>query len=247
MHLEHLIANETLDAKAARRLARLLSPAPAFDAHLPGDPERARVERYVAERFYAAHGARVHDFMPALLTMGCNGRITAATGLRSAASQPLFLEQYLDGPVEAAVSAVAQAAVPREKMAEIGNLVASEGGSSYLLFLVLTAILDRAGFDWVVFTATPQVRKVLAVLGLETQVLCEADPARLTRGSATEWGRYYASRPRVVAGRVADAMAVLEQRILYASVLALFRARIEALATVVARASVRHGTCTLAA
>ena len=105
----------------------------------------------------------------------------------------------------------------------------------------------RAGFEWVVFTATPQVRKVLAVLGLRTHVLCEADPARLTQGSAQEWGRYYASSPRVVAGRVPEAMAMLEQRLLYSSVLALFRPQIEALATVVARESVRRGTYTLAA
>lgn len=247
MHLAHLIANENLDAKAARRLARLLNPAPAFGVHLPGSAERGRVERYIAERFHAAHGARVHDFMPALLTMGCNGRITAATGVRAAARQPLFLEQYLSAPVEEAVSRAARENVCRPQLAEIGNLVASQGGSSYLLFLVLTAMLQRSGFEWVVFTATPQVRKVLAVLGLETQALCEADPARLTQGSAAEWGRYYASRPQVVAGKVCDAMAVLEQRVLYASVLALFRSQIEQLAAVVARESMQHGTFTIAA
>jgi len=247
MHLEHVIGNEQLDAKASRRLARLLNPAPSFDAHLPGQRERATVEHYIAERFFAAHGARVHDFMPVLLTMGCNGQLTAATGIRSAAAQPLFLEQYLPQPVEDAVSQLARQSVARSQLAEIGNLVASQGGSSYLLFMVLTAILDRAGFEWVTFTATPQVRKVLAVLGLQTHVLCAADPARLTQGSAQEWGRYYATAPQVVAGRVPEAMAVLEQRLLYASVLALFRPRIEQLATVVAGESARHGTYTLAA
>lgn len=247
MQLAHAIANETLDVRAARRLARLLNPVPAFDAHLPESADRSRVEKYIAGRFRAAHGAEIRDFMPVLLTMNCQGRTTAATGVRSAAHQPLFLEQYLSTPAEGAVADAFQAPVARARLAEIGNLVASQGGASYLLFLVLTAMLERAGFDWVVFTATPQVRKGLAYLGLDVKALCDADPVRLKTGSAGEWGRYYASRPQVVAGRVSEAMAVLEERMLYASVLALFRSSIESLAETVGRESVRRGTCALAA
>jgi hypothetical protein len=247
MQLAHATANETIDLRAARRLSRLLNPVPAFAAHLPDSTHRSRVQAYIADRFRAAHGAEIHDFMPVLLTMSCQGRTTAATGVRSAARAPLFLEQYLSAPAELEIAAAFQSPVERGGLAEIGNLVASQGGASYLLFLVLTAILHRAGFEWTVFTATPQVRKGLAYLGLETKVLCEADPARLTRCSAEEWGRYYASGPQVVAGRVADAMAVLEERMLYASVLALFRTPVEALAEIIGQEGAGHGTYTLAA
>ena len=236
-----------LDARAARRLARLLNPAPAFQAHLPGDAGRARVERYIADRFQAVHGASIHDFMPVLLTMGCNGRTTAATGVRAAAGQSLFLEQYLSGPVEQVLGEPVGDSVRRANIAEIGNLVASQGGSSYLLFMVLTAILEQAGFDWVVFTATPQVQKVLAYLGLRVHRLCRADPARLTQSSAAEWGSYYASQPQVVAGKVAEAMGVLEQRKLYAGVLSLFRGPIADLAQLVSQESKRRGSYILAA
>ncbi|HKJ18260.1 MAG TPA: thermostable hemolysin [Xanthomonadales bacterium] len=247
MQLAHLIANEVLDAKAARRLARLLSPVPAFAVHLPENNNRAEIEQYIAERFHAIHGAHVHDFMPTLLTMGCGGHISAASGVRAAAQQTLFLEQYLTEPVEQAVSRSAGERVERFKLAEIGNLVASQGGSSYLLFLVLTATLNLAGFEWVVFTATPQVRKVLKALGLQTDVLCKADPARLAPGSADDWGQYYASHPQVVTGKVNDAMAVLENRVLYAGILSIFRPQIEEMAAIIARESNRIGTFTLAA
>jgi hypothetical protein len=247
MPLAHAIASENIDLRAARRLSRLLNPVPVFDAHLPGSARRPSVEAYITERFRAAHGAEIHDFMPVLLTMSCQGRTSAATGVRSAAGKSLFLEQYLSLPANQAVATAFEAPVRRAQLAEIGNLVASQGGASYLLFLVLTAVLHRAGFEWTVFTATPQVRKGLSYLGLEVKVLCEADPARLTRSSAGDWGRYYASGPQVVAGRVADAMAVLEERMLYASVLALFRAPIEALAETIGREGVGSGSCTLAA
>lgn len=247
MPLAEWTVDERADARAARRLARLLNPAPAFSAHTPDTPHRAGIERYIADRFEAAHGAHVHDFMPVLLTMGCAGRTSAAAGIRAAASYGLFLEQYLSGPVETAVASVAGAPVQRTRIAEIGNLVATQGGSSYLLFLVLTAVLGQAGFEWVVFTATPQVRKALDALGLVVEVLCAADPSRLTQGSAAEWGRYYTSGPVVVAGHVASALSVLHRRPLYAGVLSLYRSAITELALVVAGESFRRGTCTFAA
>jgi hypothetical protein len=247
MYLTQTNLDARIDARAARRLARLLNPAPAFQAHLPGSAERARVEAYIAKQFRAVHGANIHDYMPVLLTMGCHGLTTAATGIRAAAGQDLFLEQYLSVPVEDAVGELAGRVITRNGVAEIGNLVATQGGSSYLLFMVLTAVLQRAGFEWVVFTATPQVQKVLAYLGLQVHVLCEADPGRLTQSSAGEWGRYYQSKPKVVAGNVADAMQILNERMLYSSVLALFRNAIDELAGAVDRASTQRGTFTLAA
>jgi len=246
MSLVDTFVNENLDARAARRLARLLNPAPAFLAHLPGSADRPAVEQYIAGQFRAVHGATIHDFMPVLLTMGCRGTTSAATGIR-AASQPLFLEQYLSQPVENALRPLAGQVVTRQRVAEIGNLVATQGGSSYLLFMVLTAVLQQAGFEWVVFTATPQVRKALGCLGLPTHALCEADPSRLTLSTAAEWGRYYRSQPKVVAGRLADAMDVLTQRKLYASVLSLFQKPIRDLAEIVSRESIQSGTFTLAA
>lgn len=237
----------TLDTKAARRLARLLNPMPAFRTHLSGSPQRVRVEQYIATQFRAVHGATIHDFMPVLLTMDCHGATTAATGVRDAANQALFLEQYLSRPVESALAELAGQPLERAGIAEIGNLVATQGGSSYLLFMVLTAVLQQARFEWVVFTATPQVQKVLAHLGLEIHTLCEADPTRLTHSSPAEWGRYYSSRPQVVAGKVSDAMLVLNQRKLYSSILALFRSPIDELAAEISSAHNQRGTFTLAA
>ena len=239
--------DRTVDARGLRRLARMLNPAPVFRAHLPEDPERARVETYIAARFREVHGASIHDFMPVLLTMGCHGHTTAAAGIRAARQQRLFLEQYLSGPVEGALGAAFGEPIERRKIAEIGNLVATQGGSSYLLFLVLTGLLEHAGFEFVVFTATPQVQNVLARLGLTVQVLCAADPGRLAGSSAAEWGSYYSSRPQVVAGKVADGMSALNQRVLYSSILSLFRSQITELADVFGCENGQPGSYILAA
>ena len=247
MPLQRSIDTSALDTRAAQRLARLLNPAPVFHACLPESAQRHRVERYITERFRAVHGAEIHDFMPVLLTMGCPGTITAATGVRAAAGQPLFLEHYLDEPVECAVSRVAHTPVIRSGIIEIGNLVATRGGASYLLFMVLTAMLEHAGFDWVVFTATPQVRRALAHLGLTVHPVCAADPARLPPQAVDDWGRYYASAPQVVAGNIAQAMQVLRGRPLHAGALALFRNPVESLSGIIEAGSHRRGTNRLTA
>lgn len=238
---------ETADPRTARRLARLLDPAPVFRAYRPGSPGRAGVEDYIARRFFDVHGASINEFMPVLLTMGCHGTTSAAAGIRAAGGQTLFLEHYLENAVEQAVSAVAGAPVRRGGIAEIGNLVATRGGASYLLFMVLTAVLDRAGFEWVVFTATPQVQRALSHLGLETHRLCKADPGRLAAGDAERWGRYYANGPQVVTGDVSRAVTLLNQRKLPAGALALFSGAIETLATSVRNASLHDGTLRLSA
>ena len=64
------------------------------------------------------------------------------------------------------------------------------------------------------------------------RVLCDADPGRLTQSTATEWGSYYDSRPKVVAGKVADGMAALNERVLYSRILSLFRGQLTELAEV---------------
>ncbi|MDT8318953.1 MAG: thermostable hemolysin [Xanthomonadales bacterium] len=241
------ISNDGLEAKALLQLTRILKPAPVFAAHAQSSPERTHAEQYIAARFHAAHGADIRDFMPVLLTMRCHGRTTAATGIRAAAQQPLFLEQYLPGPIEQVLGDMTGETIQRTNIAEIGNLAATQSGSSYLLFIVLSAILEQARFDWVVFTATPRVRKMLGRLGLRVHVLCAADPACLTRSAAAEWGRYYASGPQVLAGRVGDAMDVLSQRRPYASLLSLFRGPIGEMAKTVRRDSSRNGSHVLAA
>ena len=247
MPLVRSAADFNHEAVAQRRLARLLNPVPAFRAHLPADPERMRVEDYIATRFREVHGANIHDFMPVLLTMECHGQTTAAAGVRTAGHQPLFLEQYLSGPVEEVLDGAFGEPIDRRKIAEIGNLVATQGGSSYLLFLVLSGLLEQSRFDFVVFTATPQVQKVLAYLGLGVHVLCTADPGRLRGSAAAEWGSYYTSRPQVVAGKVADGMAALNQRVLYSSILSLFRDPITELADTLGRESRQPGSYILAA
>ncbi len=229
-------------AGTSGRLLRLLSPLPSIDIFLPDDPERYRLTDYIAEQFKFAHGASVHDFMPLLLGMSCQGQFSAVSGMRPATRHPLFLEQYLGQPVEAVLSQLSESQVERGKIMEVGNLVATRSGASQLLFLLLAAMLYRVNFEWVVFTGTPVVIKGLERLGFKLEKLADADPAKLTSSRLSDWGRYYEQRPQVVAGNITEGIRVLSEHKLYTAALALFEPTIRQMAKAFRASDLPYGT-----
>lgn len=163
-----------------------------------GEPGRAEVEAYIARKFSETYGARIHRFLPQLLSLHAGDLLRAALGLHRADSGTLFLEQYLDRPVERRLAEVAGRAVARADIVEVGNLVSTSRGSSQLMFLMLAELLAGARVTWAVFTATPHVRKLLTRLTTDQLVLCAADGRRLG-AELKNWGSYYDTRPVVTA------------------------------------------------
>jgi len=175
-------------------------------------PRRLDVEAFVARRFLDVHGARVNRFMPELLALfDDRGQVLAALGIRAASAQPLFLEYYLDDPVEQVIaerSGVAGTGA-RTDIVEIGNLASRDRRASRALFGILARRLLDEQYQWAVFTGCSALHRVFATLGIETLTLGRALQARLPQDQQT-WGGYYEDNPRVVAGRVSCARAVLE-------------------------------------
>ncbi|MCU0840298.1 MAG: thermostable hemolysin [Thiobacillaceae bacterium] len=167
----------------------------------PGSPRRQAAEAFIRAIFARRYGADVSTFAPNLMLLEQDRRIMAAVGWRSADDDRLFLEHYLDMPIEVAISRLAEQPVARARIAEVGNLAADRSGSSLQVILTLAAHLDRQGHEWVVFTATQELRGIFSRLGLPLLALAQADPERLGQ-EARAWGSYYDTRPIVVAGRI---------------------------------------------
>ncbi len=215
-------------------IVRLLTPGPVFEIHNTNSYERASVESYISEQFEAAHGAKISEYMPDLLTMRCAGNLSGAAGIRFANDDALFLERYLSNSIEQTISDITGLSAERHSIVEIGNLVASHRGSSQLLFILLTAILNKVDCQWAVFTATPIVEKLLRKLGLELYTLAEASPSSLGAPKDIDnWGSYYQSKPKVFCVSPAPSLKALKERKILSSILALYQSCVITLAEVI--------------
>jgi hypothetical protein len=176
-------------------------------------PRRKQVEQFIAQRFSEVHGARLSVFMPVLIALfGENDEILAAVGIRSAATEVLFLEYYLDTSIENSIACNADQlmVVPeRDRIVEIGNLASIDRRASRKLFKILAGLLDAENFEWAVFTGCTSLHRMFSTLGIETVDLGRALQSRLPVDQQT-WGGYYEDSPRVVAGKVSRGCVAFE-------------------------------------
>jgi hypothetical protein len=166
----------------------------------PGSIERSEAEAFVSTGFAATHEARIRNFMPELLTFrGSSGHIRGVLGLRGAAREALFLERYLDHPIEQAIACLVGATVRRAEIVEVGNLATASGRDAMRMVALLPSYLLSRSFRWLVFTGTASVQGMIR--GFEAPLLELARAERERAGCGTDdWGRYYESDPRVFAG-----------------------------------------------
>lgn len=200
------------DAGASRRsrsLSRRLRADAVAGTHLLREfaaDERVLAECFIARRYAEVYGARVSHFLPRLFGLyTAQGELIAAFGLRDAGREPLFLERYLDAPIEAAVAQRAGHAVERSRIVEIGNLAGAHPGALRLLIPMLAPQLERLGYRWAACTGSAKLANGFSRLGLPVSSLAAASIERLPAQERADWGSYYASQPVVMLGRIAAA------------------------------------------
>ncbi|MEX1664055.1 thermostable hemolysin [Zhongshania arctica] len=175
-------------------------------------PERAELETYIANKFSASYGAKLREFLPFLLLMRAGPGIAGVLGMRRGIhGHALFVEQYMEKPAEILLGDILGRSVERSSLVEIGNLVSTWRGSSQMLFIALASLICRADAEWAVFTATPEVQKLLRRLRVEQYTLCEANGERLGVQLA-DWGSYYDTRPAVVAVNARNAIEIFAKQ-----------------------------------
>ncbi|MDR3392000.1 MAG: thermostable hemolysin [Sulfuriferula sp.] len=166
--------------------------------------ERGEIEQFIQQCFADAYGTHISQFMPRLLSLRSKrGDMIAAFGLRPAADTRLFLETYLDQPIETMLQSRLGQDVRREDIIEVGNLSALYPGAARWLIVALTAMLHDAAYKWVVFTGTAALRNGFNRLGLRPVELGAAQLAHLPPSERAAWGSYYDHAPMVMAGDIA--------------------------------------------
>lgn len=173
-----------------------------------GDPARAEVEGFIGAVFKRAHDADITHFMPHLVALrDQNGVLMAAFGWKKASDGPLFLEQYLDEPIEALITNTLHKNITRDQITKIGNLaVANPRNAGILIAHVIQHSLDM-GIEWCVATAHHSLQNGIVKAGRDVYPLFNADKTRLSQEEQAKWGTYYKHMPQVVAIRgIAEAI-----------------------------------------
>ncbi len=177
-------------------------PSPISTAHAGlASPRRQEAEDFIRDVFRRHHEAHVRSFAPNLLLLEQQERVIAAVGWRGADQENLFLERYLDEPVEILLERLTGQEFSRNRVVEVGHLASDKPGGSVQVIVSLARHLAREGYEWVVFTATRELVRIFTKLGLPLLALAKANPARLG-AQAKDWGRYYETQPVVVAGPI---------------------------------------------
>ncbi|WP_036301455.1 thermostable hemolysin [Methylotenera sp. L2L1] len=165
-------------------------------------PDRREIEQFIHDVFAHTYGANVQQFMPQLISLRDeNNELVAAFGMRKADMEPLFLERYLDAPIETVMSNHFNRVITRHQITEIGNLaVANPRNAGVLIASVIQHSLD-INVEWCVATAHHSLQNGLVKGGRDVYALQEADKSRLNATEQATWGRYYDNPPQVVAVR----------------------------------------------
>ena len=194
------------------------SALPVLVRHCPrAHPSRTTLEAFISTVYFSAHKASLNAFMPDLFAIYDHQKQpAAAVGLRRIRSAPIFLEQYLDAPIETLIRDMTDQSVVRERIAEVGNLGAISAGAGRQLIAFLVYHLSGSGVDWAVCTGTNAVRASLCRMGVAFEFIVEADPERLGEDQHN-WGSYYQNNPIVIAVDIRKAAAALSDHYDYAA------------------------------
>lgn len=159
-----------------------------------------QLRNFVLQRFSEAHDATPMLDYPRWSRIDGTDRGPRATlGYRDAGQGQLFLESYLDRPVEQLVSEAMGRSVERQAIVEIGCLAALPSLALVRLWCQTAEELS-ASHEVAVATLTRPLRAMFARIGLPLLQLVQADPAQIQ--DARAWGRYYQLDPMVCAGDI---------------------------------------------
>ena len=183
-------------SRTSRRI-RPLKQRGCFSIVGPDSSERTYLESRIRSGFGTHFGACIEGFMPRFALyktlLGSSGVI----GVRGADEDRLFLERYLNQPVEQTISEAAGLKVSRERIAEVGQFVTDDREVVAPFFRDLVPFLKSEGYDWVCFTGTRRIRAILDRVGFHGLPIAAAEKSRVA-DDCNDWGNYYDHQPVVI-------------------------------------------------
>lgn len=215
-----LQTNHTVLFSDNKRQQQILSATISY--FKAGMPERVRLEDFIGRVYKQYYNAEIEHFYPNLISIeteqedGVNRdeSIKAVAGVRCANNEPLFSEYYLTNSLENELERVYHKPISRQVVVEVGNLAPKSVGQMRWLITTLTGFLYSAGYEYIVFTLVPGIANAFKRMNIPLELLAEARHECLPEDIQHKWGtEYYQKKPRVLAGNIAHAFAIVKENI----------------------------------
>lgn len=162
-------------------------------------PARLEAQAFIQDAYRRAFEAELHAFYPSIVTLRDREmRLLGALGARWAEGQALFLEHYLDRPVDRLIAAHSGRETTRDAIVELGSLALGRPLVTHAFMSLIGAWLEAFEVRWLVCALTDTLRRLFHRAGVELLDLAPALPERLGE-QAMSWGSYYRHDPRIVA------------------------------------------------
>jgi len=168
-----------------------------------GSAMRLGLEARVRSGFGRHFNACIEGFMPDLAVYRHARGASGVIGIRSAGDEPLFLESYLDDPVETVIHLASGESVRRDEVAEVGQFVVEDRDIVADFFRDLVPFLRSRGHTWICFTGTNRIRALIARIGFAGFPVTTASLNRVS-DNRNHWGSYYDHDPIVIVGKLSD-------------------------------------------
>lgn len=163
-----------------------------------GDSQYEQVCQFARQAYEKRLSCELEHYYPAYLVYGNSQEIYAVVGMRCAIDEPLFIEHYLDKPIEQLLDG---GRTDRADIVELGCFAANDTRSAFHLMAGSAAYLQSKGFGYVVCAANRSIQRCLSKLNIPVDILGNVDPSRVP-GGADAWGNYYEGDPRIMAGSI---------------------------------------------
>lgn len=193
---------ETFAHRHARHVDQFSRPDLKINVLSAKSAKRFDTESFIKNGYAKTYQAQINVTTPYLIALE-KGALKAALGIRSAKTE-LFIEQYLDKPIQQVLANRSLPAMRRE-IAEIAHLYSNAKVFTVPLMLVTAVALHFKSFTTMVFTGTEHVINLIKKTGIHVETLTVADKTRLIN-SKDKWGTYYDANPVVACISLSDVL-----------------------------------------
>ncbi|MBB3061941.1 thermostable hemolysin [Microbulbifer rhizosphaerae] len=122
-------------------------------------------------------------------------QVKACGGITVAKPVEFFSEQYLNLPIEIMLSEIEQKPIYRDDIVEVGSLASLSRQAGSELMMLIPLLVWCKGKKYILCTATSQLSRLLARLGIPFVPLQQAYGERLRGEDPLRWGNYYQNKP----------------------------------------------------